>query len=73
MNMRENDKLIEVANDVRWLRESMNKVVEHFETLTKQVYDNKEKAGKNRTHINIQWWVITVVIIALSGRVAGLY
>lgn len=73
MNMRENDKLIEVANDVRWLRESMNKVVEHFETLTKQVYDNKETAGKNRTHINIQWWVITVVIIALSGRVAGLY
>ena len=74
----------EVANDIKWLKKATEdnalfnsndhkQIIEHLTILNGQVNSNKNSIDKNKTHINIQWWIITVVTLAIGAKLIGVY
>ena len=45
----------------------------HLKILNGQTNDNTSRSNRNNTHINIQWWVIYVLLLAATLKVVGVY
>ena len=45
----------------------------HLKTLNGQTDDNTIRSTKNRTHITIQWWVISILLLASTLKIVGVY
>jgi len=73
MTGKEISQLAIVGNDIKWLIEANKEILEQFNSLAKQVQCNTIGRKQIRAHINIQWWIITAVIIAEGLKVFGIF
>uniref|UniRef100_A0A6M3LAT5 Uncharacterized protein n=1 Tax=viral metagenome TaxID=1070528 RepID=A0A6M3LAT5_9ZZZZ len=73
MTKSEEAKLAVVASDIKWLIDANKEVLVRLAKLNGQVEKNTVSSQRNRSHINIQWWIITAVIIATALKAIGVY
>lgn len=51
----------------------LKKQTEHLAILNGQTDINTIRSTKNKTHINIQWWVISILLLAATLKIVGVY
>ena len=72
MKITERDDLL-IRLDERsesFLRE-LETQTKHLEKLNGQTDDNTNRSNRNKTHINIQWWVISILLLASTLKIVG--
>ena len=73
MTKQEEAKLAVVASDIKWLIDANEKILTRLTKLNGQVEKNTIGRQRNTSHINIQWWIITTVIIATALKLLGIF
>ena len=51
----------------------LKKQTEHLRALNGQTDDNTIRSSRNRIHINVQWWVISILLLASTLKIVGVY
>ena len=67
------DLLIRLDERSESFMRELKEQTEHLKILNGQTNDNTTRSNRNKTHINIQWWVISVLLLAATLKVVGVY
>ena len=67
------DLLVRLDERSESIIRELKKQTEHLGVLNGQTDANTIRSSKNRTHIYIQWWVISVLLLAATLKLVGVY